>query len=104
LDELPRSKIYAGETSIWAAGVRGGRRMRRGGEGSGQARQGAEARRWRGGWWWAARGFRTWAERPNAGPHVGEKTKQNMSPVFQEKKTKDLRFRVFFLALPASEG
>jgi hypothetical protein len=103
LDELPRSKIYAGETSIWAAGVRGGGRMRRGGEGSGPGKQG-KGRKRGGGWRWAARGFHTWAERPNAGPHVGEKTKQNMSPVFQGKKTKDLRFRVFFLALPASEG
>jgi hypothetical protein len=53
------------------------------------------------GGWWAARGFRTWAERPNAGPHVGEKNKnKNMSPGFQEKKTKNLRFRVFFSSLP----
>ena len=68
--------------------------MRRGGEGSGQGGAGRK----RGGWW-AARGFRTWAERPNAGPHVGEKNKTNMSPVFQGKKTKDLRFRVFLATL-----
>jgi hypothetical protein len=35
--------------------------MRRDGEGSGQGGAGRK----RGGWW-AARGFRTWAERPNA--------------------------------------
>jgi hypothetical protein len=67
--------------------------VRRGGEGSGQGGAGRK----RGGWW-AARGFRTWAERPNAGPHVGEKTNKKHELSVSEKKTKDLRFRVFSLS------
>jgi hypothetical protein len=87
------AKIYAGKTSIWAAGVRGG--------GGAARRRGERARgagRKRGGWW-ASRGFRTWAERPNAGPHVGENKRKNMSPVFQGGKKKNRRFRLFFLTL-----
>jgi hypothetical protein len=51
------------------------------------------------GGWWAARGFRTYAERPSAGPHVGIKTKQIHEPSFSIEKTQNLRFRVFFRAL-----
>jgi hypothetical protein len=68
--------------------------MRRGGEGSGQGGAGRK----RGGWW-AARDFRTWAERPNAGPHVGGKKQTEHEPSFSGKKTKDLRFRVFLATL-----
>jgi hypothetical protein len=54
--------------------------MRRGGEGG--ERAGGAGRKRRG--WWAGRGLRTWAERPNAGPHVGGK--KNIGPVFLKKK------------------
>jgi hypothetical protein len=79
------AKIYAGETSIWAAGAgKGGAgggaarwRGERAGRGAGRKRRG----------WWAGRGLRTWAERPNAEPHVGrKKQKQNTGPVFLKKK------------------
>jgi hypothetical protein len=65
--------------------------MRRGGEGSGQGGAGRK----RGGWW-AARGFRTWAERPH------EKTNKKHEPSFSGKKTKNLRFRVFLATLASS--
>jgi hypothetical protein len=39
---------------------------------------------------------------PNAGPHVGGKKKHE--PSFSGKKTKNLRFRVFFLTLRATTG
>jgi hypothetical protein len=61
-------------------GCAGGDAARRRGE---RARGGGAER----GGWWAARGFRTWAERPNAGPHVGEKKKHE--PSFSGKKNKE---------------
>jgi hypothetical protein len=76
------------------AGVRGGGFARRGGEGSGQGGAGRK----RGGWW-AARGFRTWAERPNAGPHVGEEKKKHGPSFSGGGKTQNLRSRVFLATL-----
>jgi hypothetical protein len=69
--------------------------MRRGGEGGGRA--GAAGRKRKG--WRAGRGLRTWAERPNAGPHVGEKYIVLVFP----KKTQNLGFRVFFRTLLVRE-
>jgi hypothetical protein len=77
--------------AIWAAGVRGG--------GCGAAERGAgkgAAGRKRGGWW-AARGFRTWAERPNAGPHVGEKNKTKPEPSFSGGKNKEPEILFIFI-------
>ena len=72
--------------------------MRRGGEGSGQGGAGRK----RGGWW-AARGFRTWAERPNAGPHVGEKKKRH-EPSFSGKKNKEPEIPCVFPYLALNPG
>jgi hypothetical protein len=90
LDELPSSmpvKRRSGPPGCAGGGC--GAAERGAGKGGG-----AEARGLVGGWW-AARGFRTWAERPNAGPHVGEKTKTKHEPSSSERKKKNLRSRVF---------
>jgi hypothetical protein len=51
----------------------------------------------------ACHSFRTWAERPNAGPHVGGKKQTKHEPSFSGEKTKSLRSRVFLFWPPWAE-
>ena len=45
--------------------------------------------------------MRTWAERPNAGPYVGEK--KTSARFVTEKKKQNLGFRMYCLALRGSD-